>query len=344
MANQKIKLVVWDLDNTIWKGILSEDNNVILTPGIKKVIQTLDKRGILQSVSSKNDFEVAFRKLKEFGLDQYFLYPKINWNPKSQNIKETISQINISEDTVAFVDDQTFEMEEVKFSLPKVMVIPAEEIDNILEKDCMNPTFITEDSQLRRSMYQSDIKRQKSEQEFNGTKEEFLNMLHIKMKVTVATEEDLKRVEELTVRTHQMNSTGYTYSYDELKRIIRDDSHMLWVVEMSDIYGNYGKIGLTLIDCGEINWTLKLLLTSCRVMNRGIGLVILTMLINKAIDDGKELLAEFVQTDRNRIMFVTYKMMGFQEYEKKDNIEVLKYTAAKKHEVPAYIEIMDDTD
>ncbi|WP_373265138.1 HAD-IIIC family phosphatase [Hungatella hathewayi] len=344
MEKRKIKLVIWDLDNTIWRGVLSEDRDVTLISGRRKMIETLDERGILQSISSKNDYDSAYRKLKEYGLDEYFLYPKINWNPKSQNIKETISQINISEDAVAFVDDQIFELEEVKFSLPEVMVISADDIEGILQEDCMNPIFITEDSKLRRNMYKDDIKRQELEKSFTGTKEEFLNTLHMRLKITIAAEEDLKRVEELTVRTHQMNSTGYTYSYEELRQMIQNERYLLWVVEMSDIYGNYGKIGIILIDCKQEKWILKLLITSCRVVNRGIGLALLTMVVNKSIIAGKELLAEFAPTDRNRIMFVAYKMMGFQEIDEIDHVQILKYTSNKKHELPKYLEIIDKTD
>jgi HAD superfamily phosphatase (TIGR01681 family) len=71
----KIKCVIWDLDNTLWRGVLLEDNNITLRPGILNIIQTLDERGILQSISSKNDYALGIAKLKEFGIDEYFFYP-----------------------------------------------------------------------------------------------------------------------------------------------------------------------------------------------------------------------------------------------------------------------------
>ena len=78
-----IKCVIWDLDHTIWNGILLESEDVRLKPNIEEVIQILDSRGILHSIASKNSRDDAMGKLKEFGLDEYFLYPEITWSAKS---------------------------------------------------------------------------------------------------------------------------------------------------------------------------------------------------------------------------------------------------------------------
>ena len=77
------KCLVWDLDGTIWDGILIEDENVKLKKNISQILQALDQRGILQSIASKNEHKLAMNKLVEFGLDKYFIYPQINWNSKA---------------------------------------------------------------------------------------------------------------------------------------------------------------------------------------------------------------------------------------------------------------------
>jgi predicted enzyme involved in methoxymalonyl-ACP biosynthesis len=75
-----IKLLVWDLDNTLWQGTLLEGDKVSPNPSTVSTIKALDERGILHFIASKNDHDIAMAKLKEFGIDKYFLYPQVNWN------------------------------------------------------------------------------------------------------------------------------------------------------------------------------------------------------------------------------------------------------------------------
>ena len=164
-----IKCVVWDLDNTLWNGILLENDKISLHNHAARIITTLDSRGILQSIASKNERNLAMAKLREMGLDEYFLYPQINWNSKAASIKEIAKSLNISLDAIAFIDDGQFELEEVSFSLPEVLCIDAAKLDDVLDMPEMNPRFITEDSQLRRLMYINDIERQNAEKEFVGS-------------------------------------------------------------------------------------------------------------------------------------------------------------------------------
>jgi len=246
-SEQKIKCVVWDLDNTLWDGVLLESDPVFLRDGVTDLIKTLDKRGILQSIASKNEYDYAMTQIKAFGLSEYFIYPQINWNSKAQNIETIARKINIGIDTFAFIDDQPFEREEVNFSQPDVLCIDAADIDKLLDMPEMNPRFITDDSSKRRLMYLSDIERDKIEENFVGPKENFLATLNMVLTIAPAQEDDLKRAEELTVRTHQLNTTGDTYSYEELDHFRQSDQHILLVASLDDKYGTYGKIGLTLI-------------------------------------------------------------------------------------------------
>ncbi|MBJ8015081.1 HAD-IIIC family phosphatase [Bacillus cereus group sp. N34] len=334
-----VKCVVWDLDNTVWDGILIEDENVTLRKEIVKIIQVLDSRGILQSIASKNDYNRAMKKLREFGIDEYFLYPQINWNPKSTALCKIADSINIGKDTIAFIDDQAFEREEVSFSLPEVLGIDVENIEGILDMPQMNPSFVTGDSKVRRSMYMADIKRNCEEERFIGAKEEFLAELDMKFCIRYAKQEDLKRAEELTIRTNQMNTTGYTYSYDELEQLINSPKHQLFIASLDDKFGTYGKIGLMLIECDEGVWKIKLLLMSCRVMSRGVGTILLNYAIQLAKNAGVRLCAEFVPNEVNRMMYITYKFAGFQEVETIGNIQTLEHKLSNNHSFPEYIKV-----
>lgn len=338
----KIKCLVWDLDNTVWNGTLLEDSDVTLKPGIVDIIKTLDERGILQSIASKNDEDLAAAKLNEFGLMEYFLYPKINWEPKSESLRKIASQINISLDTIAFVDDQAFEREEVQFSHPEVVVIDSLRTSEIPDMDVMTPRFITDDSKIRRQMYQSDIIRNEVEKEFDGSQDLFLSTLGMELTLSEAKPEDLKRAEELTQRTNQLNTTAYTYDYDELAFFSRSPDHILLVAGLTDKFGTYGKIGLALIDKKPEVWTVKLLLMSCRVMSRGVGTVLITFLRNLAKKEGVVLEAEFVTNDRNRMMYITYKFNQFREKEKEGNRVLLVNDLENIPDYPDYMKIITE--
>ena len=338
---EKIKCVVWDLDNTLWTGIMAEGGSVTLKPGIKEVLETLDQRGILQSISSKNNYQDAVKKLEEYGIRHYFLYPQISWSSKAEAIKTVAEKLNISTNTFAFVDDDITEREEVKFSHPEVLVIDAAEYMNIVNMDRFIPDTITEDAKKRRLMYQSEELRKKEEESFTGSKEEFLKSLGLKLTVSNVTYDDLKRVEELTLRTHQLNSTGYTYSYEELKSLTDSKNHVFLIAELKDRFGDYGKIGICLMEKGQDRYIIKLLLMSCRVMSKGIGTAFLIHCIRLAQSENKDLYAEFLHTDRNRVMYINYKMMGFEEETEDDDEKsvLLKYTSSKKREFPSFLEV-----
>lgn len=324
-----IKCVVWDLDHTIWHGILLENDVLELRKGIVSILQTLDSWGIINSIASKNNHEDAIKMLNYFGIREYFLYPQINWDLKSSSISRIKEKLNIGMDAIAFIDDQPFERDEVAFTHESVTCLDVDSIENM--PDMFRPRFITEESALRRRMYLDDDMRQQEEQE-TGNNRKFLESLGLEFSIHAATVNDLQRVEELTLRTNQLNATGYSYSYEELEALVRSEDHHLFVSELTDKYGSYGKTGVALVACDGDTWTLKLLLMSCRVMSRGVGGVLLNYIMNLARANGCRLQAEFLPTDRNRLMYVTYKFAGFAETGKLENGGVLL-----EHPLPATV-------
>jgi len=337
--NQIIKCVVWDLDNTIWEGVLLEGSSVALRSGIREIITTLDARGILQSISSRNDYRSAMLKLREFKIDEYFLYPHINWNSKAHSIKSIADKLNISTGSIAFVDDQQYELDEVRYELPEVTCIDAENISEMPNMIEMNPAYVSEDSRRRREMLIIDNIRKSDELEFVGPREDFLKSLNMELSIYEAGIHDLNRMLELTQRTNQFNATGYTYSFDELKSFILSPDFLLLSARLKDKYGNYGNIGLCLLEKGLESWTIKLLIVSCRVLSRGIGSILLSYAINMAFDEGKDLYAEFVPKDKNRMMHITFKFMNFKDYDTRGEVLILKHETDKKYSYPEYINV-----
>jgi FkbH-like protein len=278
-------------------------------------------------------------KLKEFSVDHYFLYPQINWNAKHSSLKRISELLNIGIDSIAFIDDEIFEREEVRFNYPEVLCLDVTDLDRVLLLPEMTPRFITEDSKIRRVMYLNDLKRDQAEEKFVGTKEEFLYTLNMVLTISEAGQDDLRRAEELTVRTNQLNTTGYTYSYDELDFFRKSPQHKLLMASLADKFGTYGKIGLALIETKPDIWVIKLLLMSCRVMSRGVGTTMITHIRQEARRHNVRLHAEMISNDRNRMMYMTFKFTHFREKENRKGLIILENDLAKIQEFPDYVEV-----
>ncbi len=333
----RIKCVVWDLDNTVWDGTLLEDGEVTVRPDVVAEIRRLDELGVLHSVASRNDHDAAMARLKAAGLDEYFLYPQITWNPKSGSVERIAKALNIGLDAIAFVDDQPFELAEVAHALPSVKTVDVAELGKTLASEEFRPKFVTDESRVRRDLYRAAAVREQVEQDHEGTSEEFLSTLDMKFTIARAQREDLQRAEELTVRTNQLNSTGRTYSYEELDELRTSPDHVLLVASLSDKYGGYGKIGLALAERGEEAWHLRMMLMSCRVMSRGVGTVLLNHIMGLAKEDGAKLRADFVETGRNRVMYVTYAFAGFTEISRDGDRLVLESDLSTIQPPPSYL-------
>jgi methoxymalonate biosynthesis protein len=308
-----VKCLVWDLDNTLWQGTLLEDGDVQLPAEIRTVIKTLDDRGILQSVSSKNDYDQAWERLEQLGVAEYFVHPQIGWGRKSDAVTRIAEQLNFALGTIAFIDDQPAERAEVAFGAPDVRCYAAEQALSLPELAEFSPKVVTVDARRRRQMYQASFRRDAERESFHGPDEEFLRSLELVMTIKRADEEDLSRVEELTLRTSQMNATGVHYPDAVLRGLLTDPGHEVLTVSLSDRFGPHGAVGVLLLACHPAVWHLKLLATSCRVVSFGAGAVLLNWLIDQAARAGVHLAADFRPTDRNRMMDIAYRFAGFTD-------------------------------
>jgi FkbH-like protein len=347
-----VKCLVWDLDNTLWDGILLEGDDVRPFPHAVAALKELDERGILHSIASRNDPEAALAKLAEFGLADYFLYPQIGWHAKSASVRAIAADLNIGLDTLAFVDDQPFERDEVAAALPQVRCYDAAEAGDLPARPEFTPRFVTDDSRRRREMYRADQHRKTVEAGFDGAQQDFLRDLGMRFTIKQAVRDDLRRAEELTLRTNQLNTTGYTYSHAELEEFLASDRHILLTAALEDRYGPYGTIGLALLEKGDPEqdgpeqdggiWTMKLLLMSCRVMSRGVGTILINHIKRLARDAGARLHGEYVATGRNRQMLITYKFNRFAELTRRGELVIFQADLADIPDDPCYVQVITD--
>jgi FkbH-like protein len=345
MPEPTVKCVVWDLDNTIWDGTLLEDPSVHLKPHVRDVLETLDQRGILHSIASRNDRGLAMAKLREFGIAHYFLYPEIRWDAKSVSFQKIQKNLNIGYDTLLFLDDQAFERDEVASVHGDVWCLDSNLAAEILNHPRLKPRYVTDESALRRRMYLEDMERRKEEESFAGPKESFLRQLDMVFDISEAKASDLVRAEELTYRTNQLNATGEKYTVESLDAMRRDFRYKILVCELKDRYGSHGKIGLAVMERMPGTWNLKLMLFSCRVLSAGVGSVLLTWLRNAAKDHGVRLLADFRDTGHNRMMRMSYMVAGFAEQSQRaDGSVVLENDLNDVPPLPGFLRIRTNVD
>jgi FkbH-like protein len=324
-SQAKVKCVVWDLDNTLWEGVLVEDGatKLVLKPGVREILHALDSRGILLSIASKNNHEEAALLLRQMQLDELFLAPQISWQPKSQSIREIASRLNIGLDSLLFVDDSVFERQEVTSALPEVRVIDALEYRSLPERDdCQVP--VTEESRNRRKLYRVEAERQDRATSFAGDYAAFLRDCEIRINITELDEENLERVHELTQRTNQMNFSGNRYDREVLREVCATPWLDAWVLEVEDRFGSYGIVGFCIVDSREP--VITDLMFSCRIQSKRIEHAVLGWLLRRYIDAaGKDVWASYRRTPRNAPAGRVFEDMGMQGVATADGVSRLVF-------------------
>src|SRR5690606_11749738 len=250
--SKKIKCVIWDLDNTMWDGILIEDGieKLKLKAGIKEILWEIEQRGIINSIASKNNEEIAIKALEHFGIQDFFLFPKISWLPKSKSIREIALDLNVNVNTMLFVDDSVFERNEVQAVFPQVKTLDALEYQSILDLPELDVP-VTEESKKRKHFYQNEVRRKQQSVGYEGDYFDFLRSCNIKLEILPFSEEHIERVYELTQRTNQMNFSGNHYEKNDILQVANNFNFSCYVLKCKDDFGEYGIIGFGIIDQTE---------------------------------------------------------------------------------------------
>lgn len=334
-----VKCVVWDLDRTLWDGVAIESDAVELNAGVREAVVALDTAGVLQSVASRGDEEVALATLERLGVAGFLLFPQIAWTDKDRGVARIAEKLNIGLDSVVLVDDDPYERAQVAAALPEVECIAPEDLSALLER--VGGQEATGEARNRRAMYRAEQARSEAEAVSGLSPQEFAAQLALEFSVRRLCAEDLDRARELTLRTHQLNTTGIAYDRDELDLLRRDPGHLVLAASLRDRFGDYGTIGLAVARTTRDLWVLTLLLTSCRVVSRGAGSLLLADIQRRAGAAGARLHAEMVPTERNRMMTVTLRLAGF-EVLRRDGERLVLVAAAPPQPVPPHITVRSE--
>lgn len=312
-----VKCLVWDLDNTLWNGTLFEGDQVTVRPDVPSILEELTNRGILNSIASRNEEKFALSMLKQLNLEEYFIVPQINFNPKSNNIRSIAQELNLGLNSLAFIDDSPFEREEVNFSCPTVRVLEAERYNEILDMPEFNPNSPTPEARGRLEVYRTESKRKQAEEEFKGTHLDFLKSCQMELMLRDAKMADIPRIVELAIRTTQFNATGIQYSADEIEALMISSNYRIFSAELSDRFGNFGMIGTMILKFDQPAWIVENLMISCRAAGRGVSaaMLILSMVLAKQTQS-KILQVQYRPTDRNRQLGIFFSMSGLKQENK----------------------------
>lgn len=311
----KVKCVAWDLDNTLWRGTLIEEgaSHLALRPEAVSLIKQLDERGIIQTVISKNNHDDAMKVIETHGLQDYFLYPAINWGRKSANLKAVANQLNINVDTFALIDDSAFERNEVSTVLPMVRVYNEDVLSELLTL----PEFqvpVTSASRLRRQSYLADVRRTRIQESFGDDYAAFLRSCEIKLRLFVPrSDEEVLRCVELIQRSNQLNLSGKRYTIDEFRGLLASATSLCIAMECSDKFGNYGIIGFSRVDESGADPVVTDFVMSCRVAQKFVERTFYAWLGAHEKKAGRtKLLARFVRTKRNQLLIEVFQELPFK--------------------------------
>lgn len=262
MDFSKIKLIIWDLDETFWNGTLSE-SEVDLPENNKNLILTLTDMGIVNSICSKNNPEQVDKKLKEFGLSEYFVFKSVDWSAKGNRVKNIVSDMQLRFPNVLFIDDNSSNLEEVKYFCPEIMTSTPEVIFELCKWSDNQPKKDKEHKRLK----QYKILEEKSQKKLNfNSNEEFLMSSHIKLKIQNDCSENVDRIADLVMRSNQLNFTKKRDNAEKLNLLFKDSHYNCGYVSVSDDYGDYGIVGFFAIKDNKCEH----FLFSCRTLGMGI--------------------------------------------------------------------------
>ena len=231
-----VKLVIWDLDDTFWRGTLSEgkveriDSNIL-------IVKALIDRGIMCSVVSKNDPLKASQVLKDWGIYDMFIFPRISWNPKGEQIKQLLGLCSLRPQNALFIDDNVSNLREAEYYNAGIMTASPEILDaGFLDIPQLRGKDDKEHSRLKQ--YKTLEARRKSEEEFSSN-EDFLRSSHIVISISKDCANHLARITELVQRTNQLNFTKVRSSSEELFELFADSSCECAYVTVKDDFGEY---------------------------------------------------------------------------------------------------------
>ena len=361
LHGKRRKCLVLDLDNTLWGGIAGNDalEELHLGPeGIglafyefQRLIRQLKAQGILLAINSKNNFADAMEIIEKHPWmilrREDFAAIRINWSDKTTNMHEISEELGLGMDSFVYFDDSPFERNLIRSQLPEVLTVevpadPTEYVDTLSHLDAFWTFALTDEDRTRHQKYKLRAQRESMRKSARSLKE-FYSSLQMKAVIRPGSEALASRVSQVTQRTNQFNLTTKRYDPGQIRQLLADDSHRLWVLELSDRFGSEGIVGVAVMSERDGDWGIDTFLLSCRVIGRTVEQAFLAFISAEAKRSGaRRLVGRYLPTPRNSCVAELYPSLGFQPTDQPDEwaLDLDSQTLAS----PPWIEVTSENE
>lgn len=325
------KVLVLDLDNTLWGGVIGDDGIDGIEIGDTsprgeafKAFQTyllsLQQRGVLLAVCSKNDLPVAeepFASHPEMVLRlPHFAAFKASWQPKSDAIREIAAELQLGLDSFVFVDDNPAEIEIVRQFLPEVATIhvgpdPADFVPMVSNSRLFEPRTLTSEDAARTVQYAQERDRQLLMGSV-ADMSSYLASLQMIGRISPFTTTDVPRIAQLINKSNQFNLTTKRRTEGDVAALIDAPGFAGITMRLSDRFGDHGLIGIVILEVAGPDMIIDTLLMSCRVLKRGVEDELINEIVRIAGMRGcRRVVGRYIPTAKNGMVKDFYPSMGF---------------------------------
>ena len=325
------KLLVLDLDDTLWGGIVGDVGRDGLQLGtldgageayvdFQRAIKDLKRRGVVLGIVSKNEESVAMDSIRNHPhmvlREDDFVGWRINWFDKAQNILDLTKELNLGLQSVVFIDDNPAERARVREALPEVYVPdwPKEAFlyaSALRSLRCFDAPALSREDLERTRMYNEESRREALRQQV-GSIDEWLKTLDIQVTLAPISKATSARAAQLLNKTNQLNLTTRRLTESELLAWADQADHQFWVVNVADRLGEAGLTGLLGLEFHGDVATIADFVLSCRVMGRKVEETIVHVAVAAAAArSARTVQARYIPTAKNKPCLSFWKASGF---------------------------------
>ncbi|MBI3874569.1 MAG: HAD-IIIC family phosphatase [Verrucomicrobia bacterium] len=326
------RLVVLDLDDTLWGGIVGDVGweNVQLGghdpvgeafQDFQRALKALTRRGIVLGIVSKNTESVALDAIRQNSemilRDSDFAGWRINWSDKAQNMADLAAELNLGLQSIVFIDDNPVERARVREALPEVLVpewpeSPLLYVSALQSLRCFDAPAVSREDAARTQSYVSDRQRADLKKQA-GSLDEWLKSLGIKVTVEPLSPANLKRATQLLNKTNQFNLATRRLTEPELDAWAKQPSRRAWAFRVADKFGDAGLTGLASLEVRDGVAHVVDFLLSCRVLGRKVEETMIAWLVARAKEfNAAEVRAEYLPTPKNKPVLEFWQRSGFE--------------------------------